>query len=217
MKKNYFIINLCLILSIELFFNSCATISYSPFVSLDLSPLTIKKSLMIEKLKDSSLEKDNKNPFNGFSVTNKKAMANDLSIEVPNAIVSDFSTNAVFKQCSRRVENPDFTMKGEIKRFKGRNRMTKYGLISMFTYVGVLTWYFGLPVKVNETDMQLVVSIYDSKGELVGSYTGNFNDRQLSSIYKDKAAALITLTNKSFSKAIQQIRDQILKDISKYE
>jgi hypothetical protein len=217
MKKIKLICACCSIFFCIILVNSCATVSYSPNVRLDLSPLTIKKSLEIAKFVDNTPEKDKRNPFNGFSVTNKKALVSELSIEVTNAIVYDFSTNAVFKQCSRRIENPDFIMKGEIKRFLGKSRMTKYGLISMCTYVGILTWYFGLPVRVNETEMQLVISIYDSKQNLVGAYTSNFKDRQLSSIYKDKTAALLTLTNKSFSSAVQQIRDQILVDIAKYE
>jgi len=207
-----------LTLSISIaFFTSCVTISYTPKVSLDICPKSINKTVMVDKFKDNTPEKDRKNPFAGFSVTNEKALSNDLSIEVTNAVISDFSTNSLFKQISRRIENPDFVMKGEIRKFMGKSRMTTFGIISMCTYIGVLTWYFGVPIRANETEMELVVSIFNSKGELVGTYSGKYKDKELASMYKNTALALPSQTNKSFSNAVSQIRDQILNDISKYQ
>ena len=177
-------------------------------MSLDVSP---------KKFKDNTPEKDRNNPFAGFSVTNKEALSSELPIEVTNAIIADFSTNALFKEISRRIDNPDFVMKGQINKFVGKSRMTTFGIVSMFTYVGVISWYFGTPIRANETEMELIVSLYNSKEELIGTYTGKYKDKILSSMYKNTALALPSQTNKSFSNAISQIRDQILNDINKYD
>ena len=52
---------------------------------------------------------------------------------------------------------------------------------------------------------------------LIGTYSGKANEKMSTSIYKNKMLAVTTLTNKAFSSAVMQIREQILKDISKIE
>jgi len=172
---------------------------------------------MVEKFKDNTPEKDRKSPFSWFSVTNQNALANSLSLEVTKQVIEDFSTNFVFKQVSRRIDNPDFIMKGVINKFVGKTRLTTYGIISLISIYGILTWYFGIPIQVNETEMELIVSLYDTKGELVGKYSGIYKDKDLTSIYNSNQLALPNKTNKSFSNSVQQIRDQILNDATKYE
>ncbi len=78
------------ILILSLLGVSCSTISYIPTVALDVSPSTVQKSLSVEKFIDNSPSKDRKNPVDGFSVTNNKALAGDLATQVTNAVVSDF-------------------------------------------------------------------------------------------------------------------------------
>jgi len=108
-------------------------------------------------------------------------------------------------------------MKGVINKFVGKTRLTTYGIISLISIYGILTWYFGIPIQVNETEMELIVSLYDTKGELVGKYSGIYKDKDLTSIYNSNQLALPNKTNKSFSNSVQQIRDQILNDATKYE
>ena len=217
MKNYQNLFNLSSMFLLIAFCSSCVSISYAPKVSLDISPKTIKKTVMVERFIDNSPEKDKNNPFGGFSVTNKDALVSELALEVTNAIISDFSVNSVFKEISRRIENPDFVMKGEIKKFKGRSRMTTYAIVSMCTYVGILTWYFGTPIRANETEMELVISLYNSKSDLIGVYSGVFKDKTLASMYKEISQALPSQTNRSFSSAVSIIRDQIMNDIAKYE
>lgn len=197
--------------------SSCATISYTPTVSLDISPKTINKTIFVEKFVDKTPEKDKKNPFLGISVTNKEALANDLSIEITRAVIGDFQMNGVFKDLSRRNDNADFIMKGEIRSFTGKCSMTKYGLISLFTVYGPLTWYFGVPVKKNETRIELMISLYDRSNQLVGKYSGVYKDKSTMTVYNNKSLALVNLTNKSFSNAISDIREQLMRDINKYQ
>lgn len=199
------------------FLGSCASISYSPKVSLDISAATINKTVTVEKFKDNSPVFDKKNPFLGYSVTDPDALSSELSTEISNAVIADFSINSVFKQVSRRVENSDFIMKGEINRFMGKSQMTDFGLISLFSYVGVITWYFGVPIRKNETDIQLKISMFDRNGVLINTYSGIYKDRVLNSMYKNTSLALPSQTNKSFSNAVAQIREQLLADIKKYQ
>lgn len=204
-------------LFLGLIISSCSTVSYTPRISLDMSPKTINKSVAVEKFVDNTLEKDKENPFFGYSVTNKKALTSDLSIEITNAVILDFHTNAVFKNISRRIDNSDFIMKGEINKFKGTSRMTTYGLISLCTVVGVYTWFFGIPIQKNETEVEVVISVFNRNNELIGKYSGKYEDKILGTLYKSEQSRLLNQTNKSFSNVVSDIRQQILNDISKYE
>ncbi len=230
---------------ILLLMSSCTTISYSPKVSLDVSPKTVKKTVMVEKFKDISPEEDRENPLAGLSATNEKALVNDLDMEVTNAVVSDFAINGVFNSISRRIENPDYIMKGEIKKFMGISELNGYakfsyaallgssflpslfsekfnnsenGYILMFVgWIPMVTWYFGVPIRDNEAEVEITISLYDKSGNIAGTYIGKADDNISNSMYTNNAFAVPSQTNKVFSKAIAQIREQILADISKLE
>lgn len=212
---------------------SCTTISYVPKVSLDVSPKTVNKVVQVEKFIDSSPIEDKKTPFLGLSVTNAESLPNGLDIEVTNAVVSDFSINGVFKQTSRKVDNPDYIIKGEIIKFNGRSVLNTFAKITMFTSLTaivvapilneplielgaapILTWYFGLPVTKNTSEIEIVISLYDKNNTLIKTYSGKANDKISTSMYKNKMLAVPSLTNKMFSTAIMQIREQILNDIT---
>lgn len=219
-----------------IFMTSCSTISYTPKVSLDVSPKSINKTLQIDKFSDSSPIADRKNPFGGVSVTNKEALSNELDVEVTNAIVSDFATNGLFKQVSRKIENPDYLIKGEIIKFSGKSELNEYAkfsfglaiasvIISPIVQSSAILWgtaplyscYLGLPVSRNSSDIEIILKLYDKNNTLIGTYSGKANEKMSTSIYKNKMLAVPTLTNKTFSSAVMQIREQILKDISKLE
>jgi len=219
-----------------IFITSCTTISYIPKVSLDVSPKSINKTVQIDKFIDSSPVADRKNPFGGVSVTNSEALANELDVEVTNAIVSDFATNGLFKQVSRKIDNPDFIIKGEIIKFSGKsefNQFAKFSLglalasifIAPIAKNSSILWgtapfyscYLGLPVSRNSADIELILKLYDKNNNLIGTYKGKANDKTSTSMYKNKMLAVPTLTNKTFSAAVMQIREQILNDISKIQ
>jgi len=195
---------------------SCTTISYVPQINLDISSKTILGSVQIEKFVDNSDIGDRKNPFLGLSVTNEEALANDLSVSVTNAIVSDFSNNAVFNRVSRRIESPDYTIKGEIKVFKGISRLTDYGTISFITIVGIYTWFLGMPIEKIETEIEIKLEIFDRNNMLIGTYVGNAVGFRRTSMYRNIALATPSQTNRDFSKAIEQIREQIIKDEDRF-
>lgn len=225
---------LLLFLTFAISIASCSTISYVPKVSLDSSPKTINKSVQVDKFKDSSPIEDRKNPFLGLSVTNEESMASGLDLEVTNAVVSDFSVNGLFKQISRRVENPDFVLKGEIKKFTGKAQLNNFAKISWVAglaaiiaapaanepliflgAVPILSWYFGVPISKNTSEIEIEMSLYDKNNNLISTYTGKSGNLISTSMYYNKVFAVPSMTNKTFSMAIMQIREQILKDIDK--
>lgn len=192
---------------------SCATISYTPKIALDVSPKTIKKTIQIENLIDKMDIKSKQKPFGGYSVTDKSSLAGALSLEVTNAIVEDFNANGVFSKISKREENPDFTIKGEILNFKGKYRpTTAYWL----TIPIDLIWFFGVPVMKDEIDIQIKLSVFDKSGKLVGEYYGNSNSSKLYSMYNNGILGLPVRTNRGFTEAISQIREKIIFDIDKF-
>lgn len=212
---------------------SCTTISYVPKVSLDVSPQTIKKTVMVEKFTDLSPVADRKNPFGGVSVTNDGALTGGLDLEITNAIVSDFAVNGVFSQISRKIDNPDYIMKGEIIKFSGKSEMNEYakfafaaGIVSVIAapvlqnsliYFGVVplySCYLGIPVMRNSADIEIRIKLYDNNSNLLGTYRAKLYQDEMTSIYKNKMMAVPTLTNKTFSNVVQQLRDQILEDLS---
>jgi hypothetical protein len=177
-----------------------------------------------------------KNPFGGVSVTNSEALSNELDVEVTNAIVSDFATNGLFKQVSRKIDNPDYSIKGEIIKFSGKSELNEFAKFSFglaiasvfiapiarnpaiyFGTVPLYSCYLGLPVSRNSADIEIILKLYDRNNTLIGTYSGKANDKMSTSIYKNKMLAVPTLTNKTFSIAVMQIREQILNDISKIE
>ena len=215
--------------------SSCASISYSPKISLDVSNKTINKTVQIDKLVDITESSYTKNPFGGLSVTNKEALQNSLDLEVTNAIVTDFSTNGVFKQVSRRVDNPDIIIKGEIRKFYGISKLNTFFKISYFGSIAILTvavvaqstplliasaatiapLYLGVPISKNTSEVEITLKAYNSKGDLLGTYSASVIDDNSSNMYKNKALALPSMTNRVFSKTIMEIRNQIIEDYDK--
>jgi len=224
--------------SLAILIASCTTISYVPKVSLDLSPKTINKTVQIDRFKDASPAEHKITPFMGLSVTNRESLANELDLEVTNAVVSDFSENRLFKEVGRKIENPDFVIKGEIKEFYGKSQLNAFAKISMITliagsmasifakelwifylsYAPMFSWYFGAPVSKNTSEIVIEMRLYDNNNDkLINTYTGKGTVLNSSSIYDNKIFAIPTMTNKAFSRAIMQIRDQILADMDKLD
>lgn len=209
MKKTFSVI--CIVL-IMLLFVGCATITYSPKISLDISPKTIKKTVKVKNLVDKTTSEEKKKPVSGYSVTDSKSLAGDLSIEITNAIIADFNTNGVFSKISKTVDNPDFILKGEIIKFKG-----KYFPNTLFwiTLPIDIIWFFGVPIYKDEIDIEIKLSIYKNSGELIGEYYGKSSSTKSYTIYKNGALGLPAKTNRLFSDVIKQIRKEIIQDSEK--
>lgn len=221
----------------SLIISACATISYTPKISLDVCPNTINKSVQFEKLIDRSPAEDRRNPFSGSSVTNDESLSSTLDLVITNEIISDFSNNGLFSKVSRKVENPDLYIRGEIRRFAGKYSLNAFGTVwllgsTVFVFTAPLqsgnsssvspvayaslfllaTPFLGIPMNKVNTDVEIELRIFDRNQNQLGTYVGHFKENINSSIYKNKQLAVPSMTNKAFSGAIGQIRNKILMD-----
>lgn len=134
---------------------------------------------------------------------------------------------------SKRTENPDLIIKGEINKFYGKSEMNNFGKISgrisvlstilaplteeeTFYYGGLpfLTWFLGVPISKNTVEIEITLKTYNN--QLLGTYTGKGQKRIESNIYTNGVLAVLSMTNKVFSEIIKTLRNQILNDIDKY-
>jgi len=227
-------------LSLAISVPSCTAISYTqkytPQVNLDISPRTINKSVQIDRFKDASPAEDKKIRFmKGLSITHKKLLDDELDLQVTNAVVSDFSTGGLFKEAGREVENPDFIIKGEIKKFYGKSRTNAFAKISIiigvagFAFLATnwklfflaempsLSLHFGVPMSRNTSEIVIEMRLYDNHNRLINTYTGRATASRPATIYHSTMLDVSNITNRTFSKAIMQIREQILADADKLD
>ncbi|PGH38526.1 MAG: hypothetical protein CRN43_14580, partial [Candidatus Nephrothrix sp. EaCA] len=107
----------------------------------------------------------------GLSVTDYELWGCELDLEVTNAVIADFSANRLFKEAGRKVENPDFIIKGEIKKFCGKYQLNTFAKASSMmllagaivlaatrdpmvsvTFLPALAWYSGIPISTNAAE-----------------------------------------------------------------
>jgi hypothetical protein len=209
--------------SLSVFLPSCKlpeALVYHPKVSLQKSLVLIDRKILVKDFVDSRPSKDTSTTKIDFrSVTHRPNFYGKLSNEIENAIISDLSKNQVFSRIGKDVVDPDYILTGEVKEFKGQARPTIYGAISFYSILGVYTWFLGMPVSKQETESGLNINIYNLNGDLVGTYVGKASKVRRKSIYGSKkfAKALPGRTNETFSNSVMQIREQILKDLSKFD
>ena len=191
--------------------------SYTPIVNLETSSVTINKSIFVEEFIDKSPPKDRKDPFVGYSVTNRSVLDTTLSFNVTTEIKKDFLKNKVFSQISNDSSNYDFLLKGEIIKFAGKGRATTYATISIFTIYGIATWVLGMPIQKVESEIILKMELIDSKGNLVSEYIVNSSTLNRYSFFKLKELNISNQINHDFSDVISQVRNKIINDLSENE
>ncbi|WP_222535905.1 hypothetical protein [Pedobacter polysacchareus] len=171
--------------------------TYNPEVKLEKSLSTINKTITINNFTDNRSIKDKLDP-NGY--VNPPRYIKDLPVEITNAIINDFSKNLVFKKIGMQMDTSDYIMEGEIKNFR-KNFKSSFFKSKEQIYI------------------DLECKIYTRDGKLVSTYSGK-------SIIENKVPSLFGINkflmnqhvriNDAFSNSVLQIRDQILKDSSKF-
>lgn len=192
---------------------------YQPRVTLEKSSFVIDKKVLVKDFIDSRPASDTSTTQIDFrSVVHRPNFQGNLSYEIESAIISDFSKNQVFRKIGKDVVSPDYVLTGEVKKFKGQARPTTYGAISFYSVLGIYTWFFGMPVVKQETESVIDIKIYTANGELIGTYEGKSSQIRRKSTYglKKFSKGLPARTNETFSNSVNQIRNQILSDLVKY-
>jgi len=199
------------VLAAGLLSTGCASISYKPSVSLPESPRTIKATAQLEPLTDQVPPDDKAQ--GGLSVCEPGTLQGDLSSDVTEAILTDFNNNQVFETVKKRFDTtPDLIIKGTIDRFYGKFNITALGWCTLPIDI---VWLFGIPITADHGDVELTLSIQRPDGTVLGTYHGESKFARGYNMYQNAGLALPTRTNKAFSEAVAQIREQILNDESK--
>lgn len=211
--------SLGLMLSLVTLFSSCGKplYTYQPELNLEKSSLTIHKTVHIKAFKDNRIKERKRQ--NIYSLTDAPSFNKDLSTEVTNALKNDFSNNLVFKSVTKQLDSADYVLVGEITNFNSTIRPTTGAYISMYSIVGIFFMPFtGINFNKMEANIGLTMKMYSKDGLLVGTYTGNSSILEKASIYESKKMHNFhKQTNANFSNAVLQIREQILKDASKFD
>ncbi len=226
---------------------------YHPSVRLQSSPKSINKTVRVEKFVDLSdtikYEALHKKPLKGAKNSKKAFESYNFENEVTNAIISDFSAKGIFKNIGRNVDNPDFVLKGEIKKFTlscNQNTLFKICAWSWFgTYtvnpiisiisivsqpvpspiyvlaipsVAVLTtipFLAGASTGHPVMEVEIIVSLYDKKNNLIGTYIGKDEAGYTDKLFKVNSKTYPDRANAIFSNVVGQIQEQIQKDINR--
>jgi hypothetical protein len=213
-------------------FYSCATIIYTPKISLPGINETINKSVKVIQFIDSSPLKDKKTNFSRASITSPTSYSGELDFETTELIVTNFAKSGLFKTINSYMNEPDYVMKGEIKKFSGFNRANNFTNISSTFFVGSITTallvgepiillgavpfisvYFGVPTGEIITEVDLTIRLYDKNNSLVGTYEGKSKQSKITSVYKNKGVLFWhSLMNKTLNDAVMQTRQKIVTD-----
>jgi hypothetical protein len=192
-------------------------VTYKPGLSLEKSPARIKAKAQVESFSDHPPATDKDRRIGGVSATEPKTLAGDLATEVTNAVINDFSINGVFQEVGKSVDNPDFIVKGEIRKFYGKAGINSFGWMTYPVNVLAPIWLLGLPVNSSEGAVDIVLTISRPDGTLVGQYAGQAKFADTYSVYSGETLAVGTRLNKAFNEAIERIRAQILADEDKFQ
>ena len=120
-----------IVIVLTLLVSGCATISYKPSVSLPVSSKTIKATVQINTFDDKTPSDDKDGKVGGVSATAPDTLSGNLSDEVTSAVLTDFSNELIFDTIKRKVDNPDYIMKGTINRFYGKAGINAGGWITI--------------------------------------------------------------------------------------
>lgn len=187
----------------------CASISYKPAVSLGESPKTIKAKVKIDTFVDKTPADDRDSKVGGVSATAPGTLAGGLDSEVTDAVLSDFNNNQLFTEIKKRIESPDYVLKGNINRFYGKAGINELGWITIPLDI---LWLFGLPIQTDEGMVDITMQLTKPDGTLVGEYNGKYEYLDTFSIYNNPVLNVPSRLNKAFSEAVKQIREKILAD-----
>ncbi|OGL49503.1 MAG: hypothetical protein A3C43_03135 [Candidatus Schekmanbacteria bacterium RIFCSPHIGHO2_02_FULL_38_11] len=192
----------------------CMSFNYKPDLSLGLSSETIQAKVQIEEFIDETPQGDHSKKIGGTSCTSADTLEGSLTVGITNAVMKAFYESQVFDIITRRIDNPDLILRGKIHRFYG-----KAGPNALFWCTIPIDpiWLFGVPVLSNEGEVDIEISLFSPKRELISSYRQMTEFSGLYTMYNNPTFGIGTQLNNAFNKVISEIRDKILLDKNKLE
>lgn len=201
-----------MIVAAALFLAAC--VPYKPMVSLENSPSTIPVKVSVQPLRDASPTED-KEPAarRNFSQTGLDSLEGDLGALVTQAILSDFRSTSVFQSIRTEQDHPDLILSGTIHRFYGQVSIPSWLLIPGIGWAAQIFWS---PVQEWEGEVDLELTLTTPTGLVLGTYRGRAAYEEIAE-YDSRYWASPLLPahrrlNDAFTKAVRQIRDQMLRD-----
>jgi len=174
-----------------------------------MSPRTIKANVKVETFTDQTPESDKKN--------SDYTLEGEMAAAVTAAVLADFNTNQVFESVGKQFKNePDLIMKGIIHHFYGR--AFPAGIGWLIIPPSQILWLSGITIAKDYGEINLEISFERPNGTRLGTYYGQVNFLKYINWYQACGRGRLLLprnTNKAFSAAIAQIREQILRDEKK--
>jgi hypothetical protein len=189
----------------------CMSIAYTPALSLDRSPQTIERRLLVEELIDETPKGDHERRFSGVSATESGKIAGTLSTLVTNALVDDLQRNKVFSEVTKRSKDPDLVLSGVIRRFYGKSG------ILWFTIPIDPLWFIGLPCCSDSGEVNLLITLSTPDGKAIGRYEASSEFGGVYTLYNNRQFAIGTYLNRAFGEVVREIRDKILRDKAKLD
>jgi len=195
---------------LALFFTAC--VPYKPTLALEKSPHTIPASVSVQLLRDASPPDDKEDLAEG-TVSQTGSMEGDLSALVTQAIVADFSATGVFRSIRKGGDHSDLILSGTIHRFYGQATIPSW---LMIPGVGWAVNAFASPAQEWQGAVDLELTVTRPDGQVVGTYRGRAAYQEIaehdSRYWSAPLYPAHARLNLAFTEAVQQIRDQILRD-----
>jgi hypothetical protein len=192
--------------------------SYKPALSLEKSPHTIPASVAVLTLRDASPPDDKEDLAEG-TVSQTKSLEGALATMVTQAIIADFSATGVFRSIragrasQKDGDHPDLILSGTIHRFYGQATIPSW---LMIPGVGWAVNAFASPAQEWQGAVDLELTVTRPDGQVIGSYRGHATYQEIaehdSRYWSAPLYPAHARLNQAFTEAVQQIRDQILRD-----
>jgi hypothetical protein len=189
-----------------------ACVPYKPTLLLEKSSHTIPVSVSVQLLRDASPSDDKEDLAEG-TVSQTKSMEGDLSELVAQAIVADFSATGVFRSIRKGGDHPDLILSGTIHRFYGQATIPSW---LMIPGVGWAVNALASPAQEWQGAVDLELTVTRPDGRVIGAYRGHVTYQEIaehdSRYWSAPLYPAHARLNQAFTEAVQQIRDQILRD-----
>lgn len=193
-------------------------VPYRASLTLGESPTTIRAIARVEPFSDESPSGDKSRPFPGFFVNGSSGAATDpdnMTSDIPTAVTDAFlqtcNTDRLFEICRKNVSSPDIVIRGRILRFYGGVGPSFLGYLPGISF---LVATYGAPVKADEVEVHLEISLHRPDGTLLDKYEANESFSTWYSMYGQTQVA--ERLNVAFSTVVKKIRDRMLANGTKY-
>ena len=189
--------------------SGCQSLSYEPNATVGMSPEKIPLTVEVRTLKDVSPIEDRKRWLLGTAATAPGTLTGDLAEDVTKALIENLYFEGVFKDVKRKPKEPDIVLSGTLRRFYGKANLNTLGVI---TSLYAPLWLLGIPIYTSYGTVDLELTFDRPDGRRIAEYKSTVDFSELSSYWGNAELEIGTRLNRSFSEAVRDLREKMLKD-----